>query len=162
MGSGGKSGAAGQTYDYFGTMAGGLCVGPVDELVAIIANGQEVWPKGIAWSVGRTCVAGTLYVFDAQTWTCSNSHVATTANAPGSGLEGWTEYTFARGLNPYDDFSLTQSDGTHLGTLRFYWGTNAQAVDFYLQSANNDGGVKGNLGNGDQHPSYAGLCYCVD
>lgn len=161
MGSGGKSGAAGQTYDYFGTMAGGLCVGPVDELVAIIANGQEVWPKGIAWSVGRTCVAGTLYVFDAQTWTCSNSHVATTANAPGSGLEGWTEYTFARGLNPYDDFSLTQSDGTHLGTLRFYWGTNAQAVDFYLQSANNDGGVKGNLGNGDQHPSYAGLCYCV-
>ena len=161
MGGGGKGGGAGSTNNYYGTMAGGLCVGPVDELVAIIANGQEVWPKGTPWKVGLACAAGTLYVFDAQTWTCTANHVASAANAPGSGLEGWKEYTFARGANLYDDFSLTQSDGTHLGTLRFYWGTNAQTVDFYLQSANNDGGVKGNFGTGDQHPDYKGLCYIV-
>ena len=127
-GGGGKAGGAGQTYDYYGTLAGGLCVGPVDELVAIIANGQEVWPKGTPWKVGLAITAGTIYVFDAQSWTCTANHTATTANAPGSGLNGWSEYTFVRAVSPYDDFSLTQSDGTHLGTLRFYWGTNAQTV----------------------------------
>ena len=161
MGGGGKSGGAGQTYNYYGTIAGALCVGPVDELVAIIANGQEVWPKGKAWHVGLACVVGTLYVFDAQSWTCTANHTATNANAPGSGLNVWKEYSFARGTNAYDDFSLTQSDGTHLGTLRFYWGTNAQTADYYLLAANNDGGVKGNLGNGDTHPDYQGICYIV-
>ena len=40
--SGGKSGGAGTTYDYYGTIACGVCVGPVDALISIIMDGQEV------------------------------------------------------------------------------------------------------------------------
>ncbi|MDE1906155.1 MAG: hypothetical protein KGH75_06850 [Rhodospirillales bacterium] len=159
---GSKSGGAGsQTYDYYGTLAGAVCIGPVDELVAILLNSEEVWPKGVAWRIGLACVPGTLYVFDAQTWTCTTPHVASNTNAPGSGLEGWTEYTFKYHGAPYDDFSITASDGTHQGALRFYWGTPAQTVDAYLTAAANDGGVKGNIGNGDTHPDYRGVCYII-
>jgi hypothetical protein len=158
---GGKSGSAQKTYNYFGTLAGGVCIGPNEDLVAIILNSQEVWPKGTPWAVGLSCVPGTLYVFDAQTWTCTTGHTASNANAPGSGLEGWTEYVFTRGGNVYDDFSLTASDGTIYGVMRFYWGTTAQTVDDLLGSTGNDGGVKGNLGFGDQHPDYEGVAYVV-
>jgi hypothetical protein len=161
MGAGGKAGGSGQTYNYYGTMAGGVCVGPVDELVSIIVSGQEVWPGGKAWAVGLAISAGSLYVYDAQSWKCTTNHTSSTANAPGSGLYGWTEYTFPRGTDPFNDFSLTTSDATHLGVLRFYWGTAAQTVDPYLQAANNDGGTKGNLGSGDTHPDYKGICYIV-
>jgi hypothetical protein len=156
-----SGGGAGQTYDYYGTLAGGLCVGPVDEIISIILNGSEAWPRGIAWVLGNSCSPGILYVFDAQTWTCTTTHVATNVNAPGSGLEGWTEYTFKYHGSTYDDFSLYSDNGTFQGVLRLYWGTSAQTVDYYLESANNDGGIKGNLGSGDQHPDYKGVCYCV-
>ncbi len=153
MGGSSKSGNAGKTYNYFGTMAGALCVGPVDALVSIIMNGQEMWPKGTPWVLGANITAGTLYVFDAQTWTCTSNHVASATNAPGSGLEGWAEYTFARGLADYNDFSITDSTGIFWRTLRLYWGTQTQTVDHYLQSANNSAG--------DQHPDYKGICYVV-
>ena len=158
---GGKSGGASQTYDYYGTLAGGVSIGPNEDLVAIILDGNEVWPQGAPWAVGITCTAGQLYVFDAQTWTCTTTHVASAINAPGSGLEGWTEYVFTRGSETYDDFSITASDGTYYGIMRFYWGTNAQTVDSLLQSTGNDGGVAGNLGSGDQHPDYEGICYVI-
>lgn len=161
MAGGGKSGGLGQTNDYYGTMAGAVCIGVNEDLIAILLNSQEVWPKGTPWTLGGTCTAGKLYVFDAQTWTCTTTHTATAINAPGSGLEGWVEYTFTRGGEDYDDFSITGSDGTYYGVLRFYWGTQTQTVDTLLTSANNDGGIKGNLGSGDQHPSYTGLCYVV-
>lgn len=151
----------GQAYDYYGTLAGVLCIGPNEDLISIILNGQEVWPQGTPWAVGITCTAGQLYVFDAQTWTCTTTHVATSANAPGSGLEGWTEYTFERSTEDYDDFSLTGSDGTYYGVMRLYWGTTTQTVDPLLESGANDGGVQGNYGNGDQHPDYQGVAYVV-
>lgn len=163
-----KSGGLGTTYDYFGTLAGAVCIGPGENLVAIIIDGAEVWPKGTAWAVGITCTAGTLYVYDAQTWECTSTHVAAVLNAPGTDAstvgwvnEGWTEYVFTRGVEMYDDFSITASDGTYYGIIRFYWGGLTQTVDSLLTSANNDGGVKGNLGAGDQHPDYEGLVYVV-
>jgi len=168
MGSGGKAGGAGTTYDYYGTLAGAVCIGPAENLVAIIIDGQEVWPKGTAWVLGGLCTANTLYVFDAQTWECTNTHVATAANAPGTDAstpgwvnEGWLEYTYARSAELFDNFSLTGSDGTAYGVLTFYWGTLAQTVDALMAATGNDGGVKGNLGQGDQHPDYEGLVYVV-
>ena len=148
-----KSGGGSQTSNYYGTMAGAICMGPTDALVSIIMNGQEMWPQGQPWSVGANIIAGNLYVFNAQTWTCTTNHVASAANAPGSGLEGWTEYFFARGGAAYNDFSLTDSQGVFWGVYRHYWGTQAQTVDHYLQSAYNTAG--------DQHPDYKGICYCV-
>ena len=162
MGSGAKGGGMGQTYNYYGTLAGAVCIGPAEDLIAIILNGQEVWPKGTTWVLGLTYDDTKLYVFDAQTWTCPvalNGVVATAANAPGTA--GWTEYTFTRTTENYDDFSLTAGDGTYYGVMRFYWGTQAQTVDSLLASTGNDGGVKGNLGSGDQHPDYEGLVYVV-
>jgi hypothetical protein len=156
MSGGGKSGGAGSTtYNYYGTIAGGLCVGPVDELVSIILNGKEVWPGGVAWAVGLSILTGTshLYVFNGQTWYCTNAHTASTANAPGSGLNGWTEYTFARSGADYNDFSITADDGTYYGVIRLYWGTQTQTADPLLASSGND--------KGDQHPDYKGICYVV-
>ena len=160
MSSGGKSGGSTPAYNYYGTLAGGVNFGPNDALVAILINSEEVWPKGIAWAVGMICKVNTLYVFDAQSWTCSVNHVATDANAPGSGQNGWVEYAYTP-TGTFDDFSLSASDGTFYGTLRFYWGTNAQTVDDLLQATGNDAGVAGNRGNGDQHPDYQGLSYVV-
>lgn len=152
-GSSKGGGGASTTFNFYGTMAGGVCAGPVDALVSIIMNGQEVWPMGTAWVAGNTIAAGTPYVFDAQTWVCTTPHVATTANAPGSGLEGWTEYNFARSSATYNDFSITDSQGVFWGVLRLYWGTQAQTVDYYLQAAHNTAG--------HQHPDYKGICYVV-
>jgi hypothetical protein len=162
MGGGGKSGGSSQQYNYYGTLAGGVCIGPNEDLVAIILNGQETWPQGTPWAADITYDSAVLYVFDAQTWVCPsalNGVVATDANAPGT--TGWVEYTFTRTSEAYDDFSLTASDGTYYGVMRFYWGTNAQTVDPLLESTGNDGGVNGNIGFGDQHPDYQGLTYVV-
>jgi hypothetical protein len=149
-----KGGGAGQTYNYYGTLVGMLCIGPGEDLVSILLNGEEVWPKGIAWAVGLAIIGGQLYVFDAQTWICTSNHVASNANAPGSGLEGWTEFTFTRTTEATDDFTLTASDGTVYGLMTLLWGTTAQVVDNFLKSTGNDGGIAGNFGNGDQHPDY--------
>lgn len=151
--SGGKSGGAGQQYNYYGTIAGAVCAGPVDELVAIIMDGEEVWPSGYAWYVGLHCTVGTPYVFDGQTWTCTTAHVATGSNAPGSGLEGWTEFTFRRGSTDYNDFRIFDNTGKYYGLLRLYWGTQTQAVDGILQSTGNN--------KHDGHPNYAGICYII-
>lgn len=158
---GGKSGGAGQTYNYYGTLAGGVCIGPGEELVAILINSEEVWPKGTPWALGINCNPGTLYVFDAQTWTCTVNHVATNDNAPGSGLFGWTEYSFVRGAENSDSFSLTASDDTYYGVMNLLWGTTAQTVATLLQAGFNDGGVHGNIGFGDQHPDYQGIVYVI-
>jgi hypothetical protein len=161
MGGGKSGGNAGTLYDYYGTLAGGVCIGPAEDLVAIILNGQQVWPQGTPWEIGLAITPGDLYVYDAQTWVCTSYHVATQANAPGSGQEGWTEYAFARTSETYDDFSLTTSDGTYFGVMRFYWGSMTQTVDNLLQSTGNDGGIPGNAGTGDQHPDYQGVTYVV-
>ena len=50
----GKGGSTTYTWDYFGSIAGVVCLGPVDELVAIIIDGREAWPLG-----GATLVRGT-------------------------------------------------------------------------------------------------------
>ena len=165
MGGGGKFGGGTQTYVYYGTIACGVCVGPVDELVSIILNGQEVWPQGVPWTgVGGTSTAGTLYVFDAQTWTCTTTVTNTAANAPGGTdlTPGWTQYTFARPALPttYTDISITTSDDTYYGVLRFYWGLQT-TPDYYLSTGNNDGLGLNGAGGGDQHPAYTGLCYIV-
>ncbi|HEX9047192.1 MAG TPA: hypothetical protein VF988_09220, partial [Verrucomicrobiae bacterium] len=165
MGGSSKSGAGGtQTYNYYATIAGGICIGPVSDLLAIIIDGEEQWPRGIdAWRPGLNILPGKYYVFDGQTWTCFVANVATAANAPGGTdtTPGWTEYTFKYHGNPYDDFTILADDGTLRGTIRFYWGTAAQTVDANLQAAHNNAGIPGNYGHGDDHPDYKGMCYIV-
>lgn len=51
MGKGG-SGAGSKVYDYYGSLAGVVCAGPVDELVALVVDNKMVWPGGSDWSEG--------------------------------------------------------------------------------------------------------------
>ena len=163
MGGGGKKGGgASQAKNYYGSVAGGVCIGAVDELVAVLVNSEECWPRGTPWSVGMGIEAGGLYVFDAQTWVCTSNHVASSANAPDGtdASPGWTEYSFPRpadwATNPAhrsSDFTLIANDETVYGKMTFYWGTNLQTVDEILRSDGN------NLS--DQHPDYKGFVYVV-
>src|SRR6266567_1881674 len=50
MGKG--SGGSGQLKDYYGDIAGIVCTGPVDELVAIIIDGATIWPTNNHWADG--------------------------------------------------------------------------------------------------------------
>jgi hypothetical protein len=165
---GGKSGSAGKTYDYYGTIACGISIGPIDDLVGIILDGQEVWPSGAsAWpssTAAFNITSGKMYVFDAQVWIAQKNFTVpanpldTDPTIPGNDPSYWLEYTFPRpaSFSPagaaYNDFTITTSDATPYGTLRFYWGIAAQTVDNVL-NGNNDAG--------DVHPNYAGICYCI-
>ena len=160
---GGKGGGASQTYNYYGTLAGGLCVGPVNELVAIILNGSEVWPGGTAWPAGGVSFAvttGQMYVFNAQTWIAQSNFtvpanpLSTDVTIPGNDSGHWIEYTYVRGSSEdHTDFSITDDVGTYYGVMTLYWGTQTQTVDPLLQAAGNDAG--------DLHPDYKGLCYVI-
>jgi hypothetical protein len=49
MGSGSK-GASGKVKNYYGTLAGVVCAGPVDHLVSLILDGKTVWPTSKGWA----------------------------------------------------------------------------------------------------------------
>jgi len=53
MSSGGKGGAGSVRYDYFGTLAGAVCLGPVDTLTEVIFDGKSIW-SGNAHRSGDT------------------------------------------------------------------------------------------------------------
>ena len=57
------SGGGGKSYDYFGDIAGIVCAGPVDELLAILVDGHTVWPTSTAWAAGQTIAVGDLRLF---------------------------------------------------------------------------------------------------
>lgn len=162
MGGGGKKGGGGSAKNYYGSVAGGVCIGKADGLVAVLVNSEECWPRGTAWAVGMGIVAGNLYVFDAQTWVCTVNHTAATANAP-DGTDptpNWTEYCLTIPTdwetNPahrYTDITLIANDETVYGKMTFYWGTPLQTVDEILRSDGND--------LNDQHPDYQGVVYVV-
>ncbi|MBU6409383.1 MAG: hypothetical protein KGR98_03250 [Verrucomicrobia bacterium] len=164
MGSSSKSATPSNTYDYYGSIACGLCVGPVADLIGIVLDGQAVWPQGNVWIAagGFNVNNGDLYVYDAQTWVAQQSF-AVPANpsssdptVPGNDAAYWVEYTFAPGAEAYDDFTITtpsnsQYEGTTYGNLRIYWGAAAQAADAFLNS----------ISGGETHPGYIGVCYCI-
>jgi len=170
--SSGKAGGAGTTYDYFGTIACGVCIGPVDDIVSIILDGNEVWPTNVnAWpsgTAGFNVTSGQLWVYDAQVWVAQQSFAVpadvqnTDPTIPGNDAAYWVQYTFPRpgSFSPagadYSDFTITAGQGTSepttYGTLRFYWGESPQTVDNVLNGHND---------TGDVHPGYSGISYCV-
>jgi len=90
-----------QSYDYYGTIAGIICLGPVLSLNRVVIDDKVVWTGPLT-----------------------------------------------RDSDPYEDVDISG-----YGILRIYWGTDAQTVDYYLQSAHND--------RSEQHPDYKGVCYIV-
>jgi hypothetical protein len=47
-----SKGGGGSTKNYFGTIAGAVCAGPVDELVALLIDGATLWPTTKHWADG--------------------------------------------------------------------------------------------------------------
>jgi hypothetical protein len=126
MGGGGKGkGSANRAKDYFGTIAGVVGLGPIDNLYAILIDGAEVWPRALVWASGESVALNALRSHTGRTWKCILAHTSSTANAPPNATN-WVEYSLAR-----------SGDFTALilpvyGRFVIYWGTTTQPADDQL------------------------------
>jgi hypothetical protein len=125
MGKGG--GAGSKLYDYYGTLAGVVCAGPVDELVAIIVDGRTVWPTATAWAVGQTVALNDLRQSFGVVWKATQAHTTSNGNKPPASTH-WVRYSLVRTVGPSatNPYPLTV---TGYGAAYFYWGTDDQVLD---------------------------------
>jgi hypothetical protein len=116
-------GAGGTAHDYFGSIAGIVCAGPVDELVAVIIDGKLAWPAAAIWEAGKGYLVGDLKHYAFRVWRCTTAHTSATENAPPDPTN-WTSYSVARAdqPNPYP-FSIEK-----WGQAYLYWGTADQEL----------------------------------
>jgi hypothetical protein len=124
MAGGGKGGGGGSAHDYFGTIAGLVCAGPVDELVAIIADGKTVWPDATGdWKAGVAYTSGQRVRHLGRVWSATTGHTSSTGNAPTVGGQ-WIEFVLKRSqvANP------TVLTVVGYGVAVFYWGTSTQTL----------------------------------
>jgi len=123
-----KGGDAGsKLYDYYGTIAGIVCAGPVDELVAILVDGRIVWPTATFWNAGQTVAIGDLRQWLGVVWKATQAHTTSNANKPPTATH-WVRYSLVRTVGPSatNPYPLTV-DG--YGAAYFYWGTDDQVLD---------------------------------
>lgn len=137
MGKG--AGGSSQQYDYYGTIAGAICAGPVDELLAILIDGKIRWPMATAWASGTSYSSGNLATFENAVWKCISGHTSSTGNQPPNATH-WTRYSVLRSAsaNPYP---ITVEG---YGNAYLYWGTTSQSLDTTGEKILNDNG----------HPPY--------
>lgn len=60
MGSSSKGGGTAKSYDYYGTIAGGFCWGPLDWITAIVYNGNFLWQGYLTLTADVTDMTGSL------------------------------------------------------------------------------------------------------
>lgn len=147
MGKGGGSGS--KIYDYYGTIAGVVCAGPVDELVSIIVDGRTVWPTAPAWNAGQVLLIGDLRKWLGVVWKATQSHTTSNLNKPPASTH-WVRYSVVRTVGPSasNPYPLTV-DG--YGAAYLYWGTDDQILD-----ASGEAILAAN-----GHPSYRRQCFLV-
>jgi len=121
MGKG--KGDSGKAHDYFGSIAGVVCAGPVDELVAVIIDGKLAWPAAPIWIADHDYAVGDLVHYAFRVWRCTSAHTSDSGNAPPDPTK-WTSYSVARAdqPNPYP-FSIE-----NWGQAYLYWGTADQVL----------------------------------
>lgn len=123
-----KGGDAGsKLYDYYGTIAGIVCAGPVDELLAILVDGRIVWPTATSWAAGQTVSIGDLRQWLGVVWKATQTHTTSNANKPPTSTH-WVRYSLVRTVGPTatNPYPITV-DG--YGSAYFYWGTDDQVLD---------------------------------
>src|ERR1051326_711544 len=120
---GDKSGSSGKAHDYYGSIAGVVCAGPVDELVAVIIDGKLAWPSAPIWIADHDYAVGDLVHYAFRVWRCTSAHTSASGNAPPDPTK-WTSYSVARAdqPNPYP-FSIE-----NWGQAYLYWGTADQVL----------------------------------
>lgn len=144
MGKGGGSGS--NVYDYYGTIAGAVCAGPVDELVNIIVDGRSVWPKATSWAAGQSITTGQLRQWLGIVYKALSSHTTSNANKPPNATY-WTRYTLDRASST-NPVALTIEG---YGAAYLYWGTANQTLDSAGEATMTNKG----------HPPYRRQCFIV-
>ena len=125
MGKGGGSGT--KIYDYYGTIAGVVCAGPVDELVSIIVDGRTVWPTAPAWNAGQVLSVGDLRKWLGVVYKATQSHTTSNLNKPPTSTH-WVRYSLVRTVGPSASNPQPLTiDG--YGAAYLYWGTDNQTLD---------------------------------
>lgn len=144
-----KGGSGSGALDYFGSIAGLVCAGPVDELVAVIVDSKTVWPDASRgfWEEGGEYIAGDSVLGSGRVWTCLAAHTAAPENAPGTGTE-WTELLLRRSDVGVGNPAILQIVG--YGTLILYWGTADQELDVASEPT-----------FAATHPPYRRQCFVV-
>lgn len=133
------------TNDYYGTIAGLICAGPVDELVAIIVDSKVAWPTADAWAAG-TYAANSVVLYNGRFYQTPSSTSATPPSAP------WVEYTLKSSSATVDGYTSVAVDSLR-ASIRLYWGSTTQNADAAL--------INTAITGGDVHPKYLGMCYAV-
>lgn len=141
-GSGEGSGA----YDYYGSIAGLVCEGPVDELNGLIVDGKMVWPSAPWWENGKEYFGNDLVKYLGRVWEAVGDHTADPTNAPPNPTY-WQVFRvdLTAEANPYP-FTV---EG--FGQAYLYRGTDDQELDTVDEVVLSSNG----------HPNYRGYCVLV-
>jgi hypothetical protein len=125
----GKGAAGGKAKDYYGSIAGVICAGPVDALVAIIIDSKTVWPKSRFWTHGELVQAetptsaGFLRVWGGRCYECILAHFCDLTNAPPNPT--YWKLFFVRAADVSNPFKATVEN---YGEAWIYWGTDNQEL----------------------------------
>lgn len=140
-------GGGGSTFDYFGTIAGAVCAGPVKSLLAFEVDGKIVWPKAEPWAAA-TYPPGSVVLHEGRFYTTASSTSATPPSAP------WTIYKLTNASRNSDGYTAFTVEGYGpQNNARFYWGFANQAADSVL--------VNPAITGGEIHPPYLNVAYFV-
>lgn len=100
MGGGGKGGGGGaSTYDYYGSIAGAICIGQIDSILAILVDSKIVWPKEPEWKSGESISIYALRTHNGAVYQALQSHTTSGANEPPNS-SFWTRYQLVRPAAP--------------------------------------------------------------
>jgi hypothetical protein len=149
MGSGGKGGGGGGSHDYFATIAGLVCAGPVSALVAIVQDKKVIWPTAADWifASGEVYEVGDLVQYGGMVWRCIEGHVSHPDWPPGVAPE-WERYVLRRTDPGVGNPTVLTVPG--LGTAILYWGTADQVLDPVSEPA-----------FAAVHPPYRRQCFVI-
>lgn len=144
---GDKGSGATKSYDYFGDIAGLATVGQNAELLAIITDQKEVWPRFAPWKTGVSATTSTYVSYGGKSWHCVLAHTTASDKVPPHATY-WEEYKLEKGGPDYSDLTVNGYGG-----ITNKWGTTGQVQDSALGTSGN------NLGH--DHPSYVGDDYFI-
>jgi len=149
MGSGDKGGGGSGAHDYYGTIAGIICAGPVDSIEAIIQDKKVVWPEAPDWiyAYGEYYTVGEMVNWEGRVWICVTNHTSHIDFPPGIAPE-WVQYSLKR-----TDPGVTnpvQITVTGYGTAVLYWGTDDQTLDSGIEPT-----------FAASHPPYRRQCFVL-
>lgn len=146
---GGKSDSGSGAHDYYGTIAGLACAGPVDVLVSVMNDGKTIWPAATKgdWMVGAPYFSGDLVRHAGRLWESIWNHTSTTGNAPPDPAY-WFEHVIKRSDVGVGNPLILPVFG--YGTLILYWGTDTQTLDSVSEPTFYS-----------DHPAYRNQCFAI-